>query len=186
MTPAALSLVAQDQQRLAARRRPLVGAIGPAVGGGAVPIPTLSEALLGRVPLAACARTGFVCVGALGFIRTQRTAARLLSPRRCIAQHVAWLTHSGNNACETGLMWALLFIRSSAGAHRQSRARTGYGSYESSLALPLYAVLPCSGLAATYLLGAVWLSHASLTLPQTLADVTFAESLTSLQVLVVG
>lgn len=64
-----VSVAVQDQQLLAARRRPLVGAIGPAVGGGAVPIPTLAEALLGRVPLAACARTGFVCVGALGFIR---------------------------------------------------------------------------------------------------------------------
>ncbi len=26
-------------------------------------------------------------------------------------------------------MWALLFIRSSAGAHRHSRVRTSYGSY---------------------------------------------------------
>ena len=69
MKPMVVSVAVQDQQLLAARRRPLVGAIGPAVGGGAVPIPTLAEALLGRVPLAACARTGFVCVGALGFIR---------------------------------------------------------------------------------------------------------------------
>lgn len=79
MTPFASILAAQDQQLLAARRRPLVGAIGPAVGGGALPIPTLAEALLGRVPLAACARTGFVCVGALGFIRTwNRCSSSLL------------------------------------------------------------------------------------------------------------
>ena len=34
-------------------------------------------------------------------------------------------------------MWALLFIRSSAGAHRHSRVRSGYGSYETSPPLPL-------------------------------------------------
>ena len=67
-----------------ARRRPLVGAIGPAVGGGAAASPSLMQALFGRVPLTACVRTGFFVVGALGFIR---------------------------------LMWALLFIRHSSGAH---------------------------------------------------------------------
>ena len=52
-----------------ARRRPLVGAIGPAVGGGAAASPSLMQALFGRVPLTACVRTGFFVVGALGFIR---------------------------------------------------------------------------------------------------------------------
>ena len=52
-----------------ARRRPLVGAIGPAVGGGAAAAPSLMQALFGRVPLTACVRTGFFVVGALGFIR---------------------------------------------------------------------------------------------------------------------
>ena len=79
---------------LATKRQPMIGAVGPAVGGHVLAEHTLVSVLFGRVALSTVLKTGFFCVGALGFVR---------------------------------LMWALLFIRSSATAHR--RGRTGHTTW---------------------------------------------------------